>query len=335
MDRIFAPSATPPVCSQASANPLAKGLDKVLQPYMETWHAPLANGKARPDGSLERLAAGVIAGIAWAASELHGASEAQASLVQCELKHSLERVWAQEAVPNEEETGSLASDIVHTLRQANIEGNAPKVTLALASSVLDHIPKQAIQAPELLDAIVNINSDSSTLESLDMLTKDPDETRHASLLYYSSVAVWANLGHPDERAARTQAVKGIQAHCTQPNLHGFGLTTLPPLHSGLWTLDASENKLKHLQVLPESLYKLDVSDNALETLPDRLPEELEYLYISDNPFIELPESIKDLDSDVEVWARGIPETVYQDLDVAVARGWVCCDIEFCSELDIG
>jgi Leucine-rich repeat (LRR) protein len=106
------------------------------------------------------------------------------------------------------------------------------------------------------------------------------------------------------------------------------LTSLPPLHSELGVLNAAGNHLTHLQeVLPEKLREIDVSENKLETLPDLLPEGLESIDISDNPLVELPESIKALDSDVEVTARWIPEEVYQELDLAVFRGKVRCQVD--------
>ena len=67
------------------------------------------------------------------------------------------------------------------------------------------------------------------------------------------------------------------------------LKSLPTLPQSLEVLYCSKNKLKSLPTLPQNLKKLYCSANKLTSLPTTLPQGLETLYCSDNQLTSLPD----------------------------------------------
>ena len=61
------------------------------------------------------------------------------------------------------------------------------------------------------------------------------------------------------------------------------ITTLDWIPTRCEELQFQENRLKRLPDLSNSVTKLNVSKNQLESLPELLPQRLKYLNVSDNP----------------------------------------------------
>ncbi len=81
---------------------------------------------------------------------------------------------------------------------------------------------------------------------------------------------------------------------TYLRIHNFNqLTSLPKLPDSLRKLECSNNKLTSLPKLPNSLKELECSNNQLTILP-KLPKSLQTLYCSNNQLTVLPKLPKSL-----------------------------------------
>lgn len=75
-------------------------------------------------------------------------------------------------------------------------------------------------------------------------------------------------------------------------LGGLGLTSLPSMLPEIRDLDLSNNALEHLpDHLPCSIVSLDVAGNALTTLPTYLPPRLQHLDVSYNKIKQFPRKL--------------------------------------------
>lgn len=74
------------------------------------------------------------------------------------------------------------------------------------------------------------------------------------------------------------------------------ITTLNWIPTRCEELQFQENRLKRLPELSNTVTKLNVSKNQLESLPELLPQRLKYLNVSDNPNLntlpDLPEGLE-------------------------------------------
>ena len=75
---------------------------------------------------------------------------------------------------------------------------------------------------------------------------------------------------------------------TELNLRNLGLTVLPPIPEGIWSLNVEDNRLTTISTLPTSLTTLNCSKNRLVSLPPILPPALFHFDCSQNRLSALP-----------------------------------------------
>lgn len=284
--------------------PQIERFDQLMQAYTKDWPALYADGSEREPGSYERLAANILAAIAWVNRSHLGKGPGEAAWAGDTLKQSLDHTCDQEKVASEGTSLAIADEIVRMYQEANNVGERSITVATLAQSVLKAVSERmrkaggdsAFQARniEKLDAA----------ELLPKMEHNPPSSRWAAdeafadPLYCYALTAWANLGPNDEVPQRSKAVDEILRNPRYPYLVCLGLTSLPTLPASLVKLDVSQNKLTRLPVLPDKLESLKASINqltSLPTLPDLVKLDVAFNELKSPP--ELPHTLKKVDLD--------------------------------------
>lgn len=254
MGHLFVPPCPPALrlrstSFEASASP-QKAAQLLIRNYLEGLH------DRRLPYSQQRISASLLAAIAWADRNARGARDGEVQRIMTDVSEFLEDASYREDLSEDGMPHILANEITNAHRHVANNGRPSATAITLAETVLKTLKLETVDAANLLQEM-----ESSVPSFADDALIDPH--------YCYALTAWANLGAPDEISARAEAAKAIFSNPFRTDLSSFGLKCLPVLPDTVERLDVSNNELTDLLGVPPSVSLLLAHETPVLTLTEQ------------------------------------------------------------------
>jgi phosphate transport system substrate-binding protein len=181
---------------------------------------------------------------------------------------------------------SEVSEVIATLETTNTTASSYSTPVTTVAIETEKLPEAEKYVPAVFS------------ENIDITDKIPNEVMRSEVR--SSAGIAANAPIMSDDAAKVIEIDVSGCDLTELvgleyfhnlkslNCSNNNLKTLPPLPDTLTKLICLNNKLTNLPYLPDTITFLNVSENRLTYIPN-LPKSLKHLYCNDNKLTSLPE----------------------------------------------